>query len=284
MCAETAVTNNQERSSQLPLDREPISAFVICFNEEEYIAECLRSLSFCDEIFVIDSFSTDRTVEIAQSMGAKVLQRPWSGYRDQKAFGLTQVSHEWVMNLDADEQVSPELRENVLRVMRERRALIEKTGSAPDIAGYYITRVVYYLGRWWRSGGWYPEYRLRLFRREKVVWGGVEPHEKPLPQGKTEILGGEIYHFTYKSIDEQILQLHRFSTIAAAEEYRAGRRAGLVSLLLNPIVRMVKFFFVKRGYREGMAGFIVAGFEGFYAFMKYAKIWEHGYNERRREE
>ena len=148
------------------------------------------------------------------------------------------------------------------------------------MAGYYINRVVFFLGRWWISGGWYPEYRLRFFRKSKVVWGGVEPHEKPIPEGRTAQLPGEIYHFTYKDIDEQILQLHRFSTIAAREDYKAGKRASLVSLVFNPVIRMLKFYILKKGYREGRAGLVVAITEGFYTFLKYAKLWEHEYNER----
>jgi len=258
--------------------REPISAFVICFNEGEQIKDCLDSLSFCDEVFVIDSFSTDKTVEIAKAWGAKVVQREWTGYRDQKAFGLSNVAHEWVLNLDADERVSTELQKNILRILTERKQ--DPHGSGSELVGFYVNRVVFYLGRWWRAGGWYPEYRLRFFRKSKVVWGGIEPHEKPIPAGPTGILPGEIYHFTYKNIDEQISQLHRFSTIAAQEDYKAGRRASLVSLVFNPIVRVLKFYILKRGYREGRAGLVVAITEGFYTFMKYAKLWEHEYNER----
>jgi glycosyltransferase involved in cell wall biosynthesis len=261
-----------ERMSEETKPREPISAFVICFNEEEHIVDCLKSVAFCDEIVVIDSYSTDKTVALAQSLGAKVIQRPWPGYREQKAFGLTAVSHEWVVNIDADERVSDELRENILAVLQEERA-----GSVgrKKISGYYVNRVVYYLGRWWRKGGWYPEYRLRIFRKQDVTWGGIEPHEKPIVKGETAVLPGELQHFTYKNMDEQFARLHSLSTIAAREEFKRGGHASLLSLFINPILRMLKFYFLKKGYREGMAGLIVAGVEGYYTFMKYAKVWEH---------
>lgn len=259
--------------------REPVSAFVICYNEERHIEACLKSLSFCDEIVVIDSFSTDRTVEIAESCGARVIQRAWPGFRDQKAFGLAAVTHEWVINIDADERVSDDLREHILEVLRHvgrQEGNFGETGSA-EISGYYISRVVFFLGRWWRLGGWYPEYRLRFFRKSCTVWGGVDPHEKPIVRGRTERLPGEIYHFTYKNLDEQLSRLHRYSTVAAQEEYRLGTKPTLASLLLNPLFRATKFYVLKRGYREGMAGLIVAITEGYYTFMKYAKLWEYTY-------
>ena len=269
--------------------REKISAFVITFNEEINIDECLASLSFCDEVVVVDSFSTDSTVERATTAGAKILTRAWPGYREQKAYGLKNSSHEWVLNLDADERVSPELRDNILKLLRqdylEKKASTD--GSAPagePINGYYISRVVFYLGRWWRRGGWYPEYRLRLFRKGATEWGGVDPHEKPIVSGRTEMLGGEILHYTYRTIDEQFVRLNNHSSVAAREELARGTKAGLFSLLTKPMVRMVKFYVFKRGYREGMPGLVVALIEGYYTFMKYAKIWGHRYQAKKEEE
>lgn len=255
------------------LDRSPVSAFVICMNEEEQIGDCLDSLAFCDEVLVIDSFSTDRTVEIARSRGARVIQREWPGYRGQKAFGLTAVSHQWVVNIDADERVSPELRDAIVKVLREDFAL-RRRGQESPIQGYYVNRVVFFLNRWWRQGGWYPEYRLRFFRLGRVTWGGVEPHEKAVVDGQTAILPGELQHFTYKSIDDQLSRLHQLSSISARAEYADGRRASLRGILLNPFLRWFKFFVLKRGYREGKAGLVVAMAEGYYTFMKYAKLWE----------
>lgn len=272
-------TNLKQREQARVMTRQPVSGFVICFNEEDQIEACLKSISFCDEIIVVDSYSTDRTVELAERFGAKVVQRAWSGYRDQKAFGLSLCTHEWVINLDADERVSPELRENILAALAQPGA---GTSGGKETCGYYINRVVFYLGRWWRTGGWYPEYRLRFFRKSRVTWGGVEPHEKPIVDGATESLGGELEHYTYKNMDEQLSRLHAFSTIAAREEYQLGRRATWKSLLFNPILRMLKFYVLKRGFREGMAGFIVAAFEGYYTLMKYAKLWEHEFEEKRR--
>ncbi len=253
------------------MEREPVSAFVIAYNEEENIADCIKSLLFCDEVILIDSFSTDRTAEIAKTLGATIIQRKWAGYRDQKAYGLSIVKHQWVLNLDADERVDEQLKGNILKVLQE----IKQTGNDNfKISGYYINRVVFYLGRWWRKGGWYPEYRLRFFRKSDVTWGGEEPHEKPIIKGKTKQLGGEIQHYTYKNIDDQLARLQNFSSISAFEEYKKGTKASLKLLLINPILRTLKFYIFKKGYREGIAGLIVALFEGYYTFMKYAKLWE----------
>ncbi len=250
-------------------NRSPISAFVITYNEAAHIAECLESLDFCDEILVVDSFSEDETVSIAKSYGARVLQHKWEGYRGQKAFGLVSVTHEWVINIDADERISPELKESILSV---------SSCSDDGINGYYINRLVYYLGRWWRNGGWYPEYRLRFFRKSKATWGGTDPHEKVEVEGKTEKLTGDIYHYTYKNLEDQFERLQNFSTVAAKEDFIKGKKFSLAKLLISPVVRTLKFYILKRGYREGVAGLVVAMAEGYYTFMKYAKLWEHHFN------
>ena len=270
----------EETAKQLPVNRDPISAFIIAFNEEDNIVDCLNSVKFCDEVLVVDSFSTDRTPELAAKWGARVVQRKWEGYRAQKVFGLSTVSHEWVINLDADERVSGELRDSILQVLRENKEYRERSGQERNTNGYYLNRVVFYLGRWWRRGGWYPEYRLRFFRRSKTRWGGVEPHEKAMVDGETARLAGELQHYTYRQMEDQFVQLQRFASIAAREEFAQGRRVGALELLLNPTVRFFKFYFLKQGYREGIAGLIVALAEGYYVFMKYAKIWELWFNQQ----
>lgn len=271
--------------------RELISAFVIAYNEEDSIERCLKSLSFCDEIVVIDSFSTDRTCELASRHGAKVFKRVWTGYRDQKAFGLEQVSHSWVLNIDADEEVGQDLKREIQRVLCAARAhAIDKTqdgtelGESSKIAeGYEVNRVVYYQDRFWRSGGWYPEYRLRFFQKQYIKWGGTEPHERPeLISGRSERLGGELYHYTYRDLNDQIDRLNKFSSIAADEMFASGKRVQLFRLLSSPVLRFMKFFVIKKGYREGVFGFIIGVLEGYYTFLKYAKLWEKYYLERKR--
>ena len=250
--------------------RAPVSAFVIAFNEEENIRDCIQSVSFCDEVLVVDSFSTDRTVEIAESLGARVIQNTFDGYREQKTFALSKTTHEWVFNIDADERVNSELRKNIVDVLG--RADREEVPN-----GFYVNRVVYYLDRWWRRGGWYPEYRMRLFRKSQTTWGGVNPHERPIVDGQHETLSGELEHYTYRDMDDQFARLHRFSSIMSLEEFENGKRFSLLKLLGNPVLRFIKFYILKQGFREGIPGLLVALNESFYTYMKYAKLWEHHY-------
>ncbi len=265
-----AVQEPEERNAE----RETISAFIVCFNEEDQIRDCIESVAFCDEVIVIDSRSTDRTVEIANELGAKVIQRDWPGYRRQKEFGLSQATSTWVLNLDADERVSPELRDAIIEVLE--RSYREKAEGLPSTCkdGYDLSRVVFYLGRWWRKGGWYPEYRVRLFRKAVTTWGGKDPHEKAVVDGSIGKLSGELQHYTYRCMSEQLDRLHGYASIAAQEDNSRGRRFRLSKLILNPCLRAFKFYVLKKGYREGMAGFIVAVIEGYYTFLKYAKLWE----------
>jgi glycosyltransferase involved in cell wall biosynthesis len=150
-------------------ERPRVSAIIVCFNEEGNIRACLESVRWCDETVVVDSRSTDRTLDIVREFTERIFVREWPGYREQKQFALDQARYEWVLNVDADERVSPELRSELQR---------ELASGDPRIVGYWIPRLVYYLGRWWYRGGWFPDYRLRFFRRERAKWGGVNPHEK----------------------------------------------------------------------------------------------------------
>lgn len=260
------------------MPRSKVSAFIVAFNEENNIVECIESVAFCDEILVIDSFSKDNTVALATQCGARVVQHSWEGFRGQKVFGLSHVQHEWVINLDADERITPELRDEILEILR-------RDAEGDVVAdGYFLNRVVFYLGRWWRSGGWYPEYRLRFFRKSKATWGGAEPHEKVDIDGRTDQLVGEVEHYTYKDIEGHISRLQKYAKISAEDAFSKGRRFSLVSLICNPVMRFFKFFVIKRGYREGVAGFIVGMLEGYYTFLKYVRLWELGANFKPRPE
>jgi glycosyltransferase involved in cell wall biosynthesis len=241
-----------------------VSCCIICFNEEANIRRCLESVKWCDEIIVVDSFSTDRTVNICREYTDRVLQRPWPGYVEQKRFVLSQATHEWVLNVDADEEVSPELRDEILTVLQRNH---------PAIDGLYIPRLVYYLGRWWWRG-WYPGHRLRLFRKAKVRWGGVDPHEKVLLRGQAEYLHGALYHYTYDDIDDHLRALNGLTEISARELALRGKHTRISDLLFRPFWRFFRFFIVRGGFREGVPGLFVAVTSAFYVFLKYAKLWE----------
>jgi glycosyltransferase involved in cell wall biosynthesis len=263
--------SQQPRTTTPPLsdivraDHRPlITCCIICFNEEANIRRCLESVKWCDEIVIVDSFSTDQTVSICREYTQRIIQRPWPGYVEQKRFALSQATHEWVLNVDADEEVSPELRHEMLAVLHRNH---------PDVDGYFMPRLVYYLGRWWWRG-WYPGLRLRLFRKAKVRWGGVDPHEKVLLQGQADRLRGDLYHYTYDDIHDHLRALNGLTEVASRELALRRKQVRLADLLLRPLWRFLRFYVVKGGFREGVPGFFVAVTSAFYVFLKYAKLWE----------
>ena len=244
--------------------RRPISCCIICFNEEQAIRRCLESVKWCDEIVVVDSFSTDKTIEICQEYSARIIQRAWPGYVEQKRFALSQASHEWILNIDADEEVSPLLQNEIQVVLQQ---------DDPAVDGFYIPRLVHYLGRWWWHG-WYPSYRLRLFRKHKVRWGGVNPHEKVLLHGRAEHLSGNLHHYTYTDISDHLRTVNSLTDISSRELMLRKRRKYLSDVLLRPLWRFLSFYFFRGCIRDGLPGLFVAATSAFYVFLKYAKLWE----------
>jgi glycosyltransferase involved in cell wall biosynthesis len=242
-----------------------VSAIVVCWNEEKNIGPCLESLRWCDEIIVIDSFSTDRTVEISRRFTDHVIQRRWAGFRDQKAFAHQQSTKEWVFSVDADERVTPELRDEICQALSH---------DGDDYAGYAVPRLVFYLKRWWWRGGWYPEYNVRLFRRDRAVWGGFEPHNKIIVNGRVRRLQHPLYHFSYRNIEDHIQKINRYTSASSQELRQHGGRWRLADALLRPAARFFRSYILKRGFMNGFAGFYVAVSAAVYVFLKYAKLWE----------
>jgi len=245
--------------------RPEISAIVVCFNEEENIRACLESLGWCDEIVVVDSFSTDRTVEICRQYTNRVLQRPWAGYRDQKAFAHSQATKEWVFLVDADERVPAELRGEILSALERFRN---------RYAAFSVPRLVYYLGRWWWRGGWYPDYDIRIFRRDLATWGGSDPHERILIQGSVRRLRHPLHHFSYRNISDHLRRINHFTTVSSGELRGQRRRWHWMDNLCRPAFRFFRFYLWKRGFLEGFPGFFVAVTAAVYVFLKYAKLRE----------
>jgi glycosyltransferase involved in cell wall biosynthesis len=260
---------NDDNHSQV----NTVSAIVVCFNEEERIGDCLENLRWCDEIVVVDSFSTDRTPEICRGYTDRFIQREWAGYRDQKAFAHSQASKDWVFLVDSDERVTAELRNEI------ENALVQDNGR---YAGYAVPRLVHYLDRWWRRGGWYPDYDVRLFRRERATWGGSEPHEKILVDGAVRRLRYPLHHYSYRNIEDHLQRINRFTSISSRESKKQGRRWRLSDALLRPAARFFHSYVLKRGFIEGFAGFYVAVTAAVYVFLKYAKLWELELEEKKR--
>ncbi len=242
----------------------PISAVIITFNEEKNIRRCLESLKWADEIVVVDSYSEDATVAICKELGARVIQRDWPGHIEQKNFAVDSAANDWVLSLDADEELSPELHESIQKL---RQAGFKKPG-------YRMARRVHYLGQWINHSGWYPDYKIRLFDRRKGRWGGVNPHDMVILDGEFDTLAGDLFHYSYEDVRAHIRQMNSFTSIAAAELLKSGRKPSLLNLLFNPFVKFIKTYFFKRGFLDGKAGFFLAVLGSFYVFLKYLKFWE----------
>ncbi|MGH7804986.1 MAG: glycosyltransferase family 2 protein, partial [Candidatus Binatia bacterium] len=237
----------------------------VCQDEGALISRCLETVAWCDEIVVVDGGSHDDTVARARAFSARVITNPWPGYRAQKQFALDQARHEWVLNVDADERVSPELRSEIQRELNHGDSLVN---------GYWIPRLVYYLGRWWYRGGWFPDYRLRLFRRERAIWGGVNPHEKVIVEGTTKRLAGRLLHFTYRDVTQHLTTVNRLTDISAQELLRRRGRVARHDIVFRPLWRLFRSLVVDRAILEGWAGLFVAVTGAFYVYLKYAKATE----------
>lgn len=239
-----------------------ISALILTYNEEDNIEDCLKSLIWCNEIIVIDSYSDDQTVEIARKYTDKVYQRIFDDFASQRNYGLDKVSSEWVLVIDADERVTYELKEEIQQVL-----------LAPQAEAYKIPFRNYFLGKWIRYCGWYPDYHLRLFKKEKARFVN-KVHEKVDIKGDINKLSAAIDHYTYKSISQFIRKTDYYTTLAAKEMYLQGKQFNIFNLIFNPVWRFIKMFIVKRGYKEGIYGFILSVLYFFYTFLKYAKLWD----------
>ncbi len=243
---------------------QPISATVITYNEEHNIREALQSLSWVDEIIVVDSGSSDGTLEICRGFTDKIFHRRWTGYVDQKNYAVDRASNDWIFSLDADERPSPEL-------CGEIKALAREGFSKP---GYRIPRVAFFMGRWIRHGDWYPDYQLRLFDRNRGRWEGGHVHESVRINEQPAILKGEIQHFTYRNLSDYLRRLEIYSDLAALDYRQRGRSATPWSLLGNPAGAFIKSYLLNRGLLDGMPGFIVAVMGSVSVFFKYAKLYE----------
>lgn len=257
-------------SSTAQSERPRISACIIAFNEAGRISDCLASLAFCDEIVVVDSHSTDDTVAIADARGARVLQRTFEGFRSQKAFAVAQARHDWVLCLDADERVSPEL-----------RAAIEaaREGGFAGMAGYRFNRLSDYFGRFLRHGNAYPDRVLRLFDRRRGGWRGKrEIHEAASVDGPVGTLRGDLIHYPYRSLEQQLAKTQRYARMMAEHEHARGKRASWSKLVLAPAWRFWRGYLLRAGFLDGWRGLVYAYVRANYVRQKAIMLWllQHG--------
>lgn len=241
----------------------PISAVIITYNEEANIARCLGSLqNVSDQILVVDSYSTDRTVEICQEYGAELIQHSFEGHIQQKNFAMQQARFDHVLSLDADEALTEEL---------ERSILDAKASFDRD--GYRFPRLTQYCGRWIRHCGWYPDRKLRLWDRRKGEWGGMNPHDRVIMEKGSDIekLSGDLLHYSFPTIASHVETANKFSDIVADELHRKRKCPGFSKILLNPPFTFLKKYLLQRGFLDGYYGFLVCVISSYYNFLKYAK-------------
>jgi glycosyltransferase involved in cell wall biosynthesis len=245
----------------MPLARQPLSAVLITLNAASQIEACLHSVAFCDEIIVVDSGSTDGTVELAQALGARVIPAEWRGFGAQKQLAVAQASHDWVLCIDADERVSERLRESVLAVL-----------PAPIFSNYRFARCNRFMGRYLRHGEGYPDLSLRLFDRRAARWSDDAVHEKVLTAGANGTLQGDLLHESAESLEHYLAKQNRYSSLAANEALASGKRATVMHLLLSPSLRFMKFYFLRLGLLDGLPGLVHILVGCGASFAKYAKM------------
>jgi glycosyltransferase involved in cell wall biosynthesis len=238
-----------------------ITATIVTLNEERNIARAIRSLTCADEILVVDSGSTDRTCDIAQSLGARVVHHAWPGYAAQKNFAAAQSANDWILSLDADEALTPEL-----------AAEIQHLDATCD--GYTFPRLAQYLGRWIQHSGWYPDRKVRLYRRDRARWTGDYVHESVQVDGKTGQLNGDLLHFTCNSLSEHLRTLDRYTTLAAQELIAKKQTAPPWKLLISPFWTFKRTYVFQLGFLDGPQGLAIAWMAALYTFLKYAKARE----------
>jgi glycosyltransferase involved in cell wall biosynthesis len=243
-----------------------ISASIIVRNEEDNIAAVCETVSWADEIVIVDSDSTDSTVEIARRYTDKVFNREFRGYKDKHQFADSQTTGDWIFWIDADERVTPELQASIEKL---RQA---DPSTLPD--GFRIARSTQYLGRWIRHSGWYPDYQMRLYRKAVSYWDGVSPHETARVRGRIETLPGEFLHYTKRNLSEHHRVLDEYTTLAAEYHARGNKRVRGVDLFVLPIAAFIRTYIFKQGFRDGLQGLIIAMFTAYSVFLKYAKVWE----------
>ena len=242
-----------------------LTVTVITRNEAANIEGALESVKWADEIVVVDSHSADKTVEIARRHASRIEVHDWKGYSAQRNYAAAIASHDWILALDADERVPPELAQEIQAIMRG--------GPAPG--GYRMPRISFYLGRWIRGTDWYPDYQLRLYNRRAGQFNGKRVHESvELSQGKAGTLRHNLQHYPYRDISDHVISIDHYTTLAAEEWFANGRRTNALDVMLHPPAAFLRNYVLRGGFRDGIPGFLVSVLNSYYVFLKILKLWE----------
>lgn len=245
-----------------------LSVVIITYNEQRNIKRCIESiLSIADDIVVIDSFSTDDTVKIAESLSARVIQHKFHGHIEQKNFAITQAKHPYILSLDADEMPD----ETFITEIKNAKANWQ-------FDGYSVNRLNNYCGQWIKHGAWYPDVKLRLWDSRKGRWNGTNPHDRyEMQQGSSiKHLKGNLLHYSYQTVEEHIRKSEYFSTIAANAYFQNGKKSSFVNIIVSPLFRFIRDYFFKLGFLDGKYGFIIAKIIAYEVFLKYKKLSQLG--------
>jgi glycosyltransferase involved in cell wall biosynthesis len=238
-----------------------ISATIITYNEERNIARVIESLRCCDEIVVVDSGSSDRTCELAEKLGARVIDSPWPGYAKQKNVAAERAANDWILSVDADEAISEGLEAEIWHIKKH----------GPQFDAYTMPRMAQYLGKWILHSGWYPDRKIRLYHRDKASWVGDFVHESVQATGTVGHLEGRILHYTCESLAEHMKTMDRYTTLAAEQIIYQKKKITLTRLILDPPWTFIRTYFFKAGFLDGLEGLAIAYMAAFYNFLKYAK-------------
>lgn len=250
------------------MGQQSISAVIITYNEERNIGRCLESLSgVVDEILVVDSFSTDRTEAICAEHDARFMQHAFAGHIEQKNYALSQASYDHVLSLDADEALTPALRDSVLAAKQHW-----------DADGYSFNRLTNFCGHWVRHCGWYPDKKLRLFDRRKAHWGGVNPHDRVEMEtgSRQRHIPGDLEHYSFYTIAQHLDQIRYFTDISSQSAHDKGQRSSLLKILVKPAFKFFQGYFLKLGFLDGFYGLVICINSAFAKYLKYLKLYELG--------
>ena len=241
-----------------------LSVAVITLDEAHHLRRCLESVAWADELVVVDAESQDKTVQVAREFTDRVIVRPWAGFAAQKNFALAQCAGAWVLSLDADEEAAPELRPEIMAVVADARAR----------DGYAVRRRNVFLDRWIRHGGLYPDWQIRLFRRGRGRFEERVVHESVTVTGSVGRLSSHLVHRSYEGVSDFVARANRYSSLAAEQLIRDGRRVRAGELIRRPLGRFLSMYLLKRGFLDGRRGLLLAALYAYYVFMRSAKVWE----------
>lgn len=242
-----------------------LSVIIISKNEAKNIARTIESVTFADEIILIDAFSTDKTVQIAKKFNVKIYKRKWTGYSDQKRFALSKASGKWILSIDADEEVTENLKLEILKAINQ-----------DEISGFEICRRNYFIGKFLNHSGWYPDYQLKLFLKQKGSILNRAVHEGIEVDGKKGKLKSDLNHYSYYSIDQYLEKQNIYTTLEVQnkKDLKKAKKVTWLNFVFNPLSTFLRIYFVKSGWRDGIRGLILACYSSLYTLLKYAKVWE----------